>query len=741
MLDMRTIIVSNVITDIVSLIVMALLWRQTRKRFAGTGFFALDFVLQTTAFFLIILRGSIPDWLSIVLANTLVIAGAILGYMGLLRFVGKKSTQIHNYFLLVVFAFIHVYFTFWQSNLAARNANVAMGLLIICFQCAWLLLYRVETTMRQLTRDVGIVFCFYCLLSAIRIAEMFFHKHSTTDFFQSGGFDQFILTSHQMLLMLLTFSLVLMFNKRLFTDVKQQEEKFSKAFQSSPYAITITRMSDGQIIEVNDAFFNITGYQLADIQGKTTIGMHLWCREEDRALVVSELASKGKVHDSEFQFRKKAGETITGLFSAEIITINNEKCVLSSINDITERKLAEEALKESERQYRNLFENSPEGIFQSTTEGRLISANIALAKMFGYESSEEIIGAALNIDLQLYANPEERKKAVNILRETGYLKGFECQMCRKDGTTFWAVINAQFNEKQEGISCLEGFIIDINDRKQVEADILILNAELENMVAKRTNELRDSQLALLNIVEDLDASSRKLTRVNLELDVTNKELESFSYSVSHDLRAPLRGIDGFSQALLEDYSDKLDTTGKNYLERIRAGTQRMGLLIDDMLKLSRVTRAEFKRESVDLSKMVSEIILMVRQNNPARDVKVIIQKDIVVDGDSHLLEIAMTNLIDNAWKFTGKTKNASIEFGTERTDGKPVMFIRDNGVGFDMTYVDKLFGVFQRLHKADEFVGTGIGLATVKRIIIRHGGEIWAEGEVEKGATFFFTLS
>ena len=646
-----------------------------------------------------------------------------------------------NYFLLVVFAFIHVYFTFWQSNLAARNANVAMGLLIICFQCAWLLLYRVETTMRQLTRGVGIVFCFYCLLSAIRIAEMFFHKDSTTDFFQSGGFDQFILISHQMLLMLLTFSLVLMFNKRLFTDVKQQEEKFSKAFQSSPYAMTITRMSDGQIIEVNDAFFKITGYQLADIQGKTTIGMHLWCREEDRALVVSELASKGKVHDSEFQFRKKAGETITGLFSAEIIMVNNEKCVLSSINDITERKLAEKALKESERQYRNLFENSPEGIFQSTTEGRLINANIALAKMFGYESSEEIIGAVVNIDLQLYANPEERKKAVNILRETGYLKGFECQMCRKDGTTFWAVINAQFNEKREGISCLECFIIDINDRKQVEADILILNAELENMVAKRTDDLRNSQLALLNIVEDLNASSKKLTRVNMELDVTNKELESFSYSVSHDLRAPLRGIDGFSQALLEDYSDKLDTTGKNYLERIRAGTQRMGLLIDDMLKLSRVNRAELKRGSVDLSKMVSEIILMVRQNNPARDVKVIIQKDIVVDGDRHLLEIALTNLIDNAWKFTGKTKNASIEFGTERTDGKPVIFIRDNGVGFDMTYVDKLFGVFQRLHNADEFVGTGIGLATVKRIIIRHGGEVWAEGEIEKGATFFFTLS
>jgi light-regulated signal transduction histidine kinase (bacteriophytochrome) len=224
-------------------------------------------------------------------------------------------------------------------------------------------------------------------------------------------------------------------------------------------------------------------------------------------------------------------------------------------------------------------------------------------------------------------------------------------------------------------------------------------------------------------------------------EAANKELEAFSYSVSHDLRAPLRGMDGFSGALLEDYRDKLDATGINYLERIRAGTQRMGLLIDDMLKLSRINRSEFKRESVDLSKMVQGIILTFRKNNPTRDVEVSIQKDIIVEGDRRLLEVVMTNLIDNTWKFTGKTKNARIEFGTELKDGKPVMFIRDNGVGFDMTYVNKLFGAFQRLHTIAEFPGTGIGLATVQRVIHRHGGQVWAEGKVGKGATFYFTLS
>jgi Bacteriophytochrome (light-regulated signal transduction histidine kinase) len=261
--------------------------------------------------------------------------------------------------------------------------------------------------------------------------------------------------------------------------------------------------------------------------------------------------------------------------------------------------------------------------------------------------------------------------------------------------------------------------------------------------ARQIQRVLGKERIILLAIEDI-TEKKKLERVVVKArdtaEAANKELEAFSYSVSHDLRAPLRSIDGFSEALLEDYRDKLDATGKNYLERIRAGTQHMGSLIDDMLKLSQINRVEFKRESVDLSKMVQTILLTVRQNNPARNVKVSIQKDIIIDGDRHLLEIALTNLIDNAWKYTGKTKKARIEFGTLLKDGKPVMFIRDNGVGFDMSYVNKLFGAFQRLHTKDEFAGTGIGLATVKRIITRHGGGVWAEGEVGKGATFYFTL-
>jgi len=341
LLDMRTIVFSNVVTDIVCMLVILLLWHQSRKRFAGTGFWVFDYAFQTAALFLIILRGSIPDWMSMVLSNTLVIAGALLGYMGLERFVGKKNSQVHNYVLLAAFACVHTYFAFVQPNLAARNLNVSVGLLIICFQCMWLLVHRVEAGMRRLTLGVGMVFGAYCLVSIVRIVEFFTGTHAKSDYFQSGAFQSLILISYQMLFILLTYSLALMFNKRLLVEVKTQEEKFSKAFHSSPYAITLTRLSDGQIIEVNDGFVNITGYQYAEIMGKTMVGLQFWDKEEDRVVAVNELSKSGKVKGREFKFRKKSGELITGLFSAEIIPINNQEFVLSSISDITERKGAE----------------------------------------------------------------------------------------------------------------------------------------------------------------------------------------------------------------------------------------------------------------------------------------------------------------------------------------------------------------------------------------------------------------
>ncbi len=312
-------------------------------------------------------------------------------------------------------------------------------------------------------------------------------------------------------------------------------------------------------------------------------------------------------------------------------------------------------------------------------------------------------------------------------------------------------------------------LADFSDEKARLAGVqkAILNI-LEDSASEKV-WLEATQRATLNILEDFGAETQKVEQTNREmakeiaerkraeeallkakaatdaanqgLELVNKELEAFSYSVSHDLRAPLRSIDGFSQAVIEDYADRLDDQAKDYLNRVRAATQRMGHLIDDMLALARVTRAEMRRESVDLSTLAGDVLAALQKSEPDRRVECRIEPGLAAEGDAHLLRVVLDNLLGNAWKFTGKQARASIEFGARPQEtGGPAYFVRDNGAGFDMNYAGKLFGAFQRLHTSHEFPGTGVGLATVQRIVHRHGGRVWAEGAVGKGATFYFAL-
>lgn len=237
--------------------------------------------------------------------------------------------------------------------------------------------------------------------------------------------------------------------------------------------------------------------------------------------------------------------------------------------------------------------------------------------------------------------------------------------------------------------------------------------------------------------EQQQAALRRATEAAV---AANHELEAFSYSVAHDLRAPLRSIDGFSQALLEDYGDKLDEDGQDHLKRVRAAAQRMAQLIDDLLGLSRVTRAELHRTEVDLSAIAHETAEQLRKAQPDRGVRFLIADGLVASGDARLVSVLLENLIGNAWKFTAKRPSATIEVGSASVDGQVAFFVRDDGAGFDMAYAGKLFTAFQRLHSRTDFEGTGIGLATVLRIVRRHGGRVWAEGAVDRGATFWFTL-
>jgi signal transduction histidine kinase len=242
------------------------------------------------------------------------------------------------------------------------------------------------------------------------------------------------------------------------------------------------------------------------------------------------------------------------------------------------------------------------------------------------------------------------------------------------------------------------------------------------------------------MTRSLRESFEKIEQGNRELAALNSELEAFSFSVSHDLRAPLRVMDGFSQALQEDYGDKLDENGRGFLKRIRSATERMGQLIDDLLGLSKITRAALRPQRVDVSGLARETAASLQSDSPGREVRWQIDDGMTMSADRNLMRIAMQNLLENAWKYTGKTPGATIHVGVRMQDGRQVFFVADNGAGFDMAYADKLFDAFQRLHSAGEFPGTGIGLAIVQRVIRRHKGDIWAEARVGEGATFFFTV-
>ncbi len=354
------------------------------------------------------------------------------------------------------------------------------------------------------------------------------------------------------------------------------------------------------------------------------------------------------------------------------------------------------------------IENAEDQAFWMTEEGRFLYVNAAACRALAYTREELLQMSVPDID-PIY-QPGKFAEHWRDLQENGYAT-FETLHRSKDGRVYPVEIRANyviFDGKEYNCA----FATDISERKRIEEELHRAHDGLEKQVLQRT----------------------------AELEAANNELEAFTYSVSHDLRAPLRSINGFSRVIQEDYAEKLDAEGKNALERIVAATERMGQLIDDLLDLSRTARAEMRRERVNLSGNARRIAGRLREAQPEREVEFNISEDLAVDGDERLLAVVLENLLNNAWKFTEKTSHAVIEFGATQLDGAPSYFVRDNGAGFDMAYAGNLFSPFQRLHNVDQFPGTGIGLATVKRIVSRHGGRVWAEGEVGKGATFYFTL-
>lgn len=378
------------------------------------------------------------------------------------------------------------------------------------------------------------------------------------------------------------------------------------------------------------------------------------------------------------------------------------------LQDITERKSLEQKIADAFELNRKVITDSPIGIIIYDSDGRCVMANDATGRVTGLAITQ-ILTQNFNV-LKQFVDADVVRDGLEALR-SGKEKRREVLLYTPQQREIWVeMLFARImpGEKPHLILMMD----DITEKREAQEKLLNLNMELEERVTRRT----------------------------AALNAANKELEAFAYSISHDLRAPLRAINGFSVAVMEDYADKLDEKGVDYLKRIRASALRMSDLIDDLLVLSRITRDEMHLGHVNISDVVESAAEELRDREPNRKVEIKIQHGLGVKGDAKLLRLAMDNLLGNAWKFTSKTPEAKIEFGAEKVGDEMAFFLRDNGAGFDAGYKDILFLPFHRLHTNTEFEGSGIGLATVKRIITRHGGRIWGEGEVGKGAVFYFTI-
>jgi PAS domain S-box-containing protein len=500
--------------------------------------------------------------------------------------------------------------------------------------------------------------------------------------------------------------------KQVDRELSLSREMFSHVFQSNPTAVAISRAGDGRYLDVNPSHCRLFGWSREEAVGRSSVELGLWQNQAQRESWATELRKTGQLSNWPTEMRDRTGRRLNVAVTAEIFSIADEPVVLSFVSDYTDLRQAEAGLRQSEERFGQVFRASPVATIISRVEdGAYLDVNEAFTRLFGWERAEALATSALKIGI--WPDPAVRARWIATLRTEGSVRGFEANLLTRAGELRHCVVSAEFVDFGDEL-CVLSLIHDISDRHRAEDEVRRLNSELEERVLQRTMELTEA----------------------------NQELESFAYSISHDLRAPLRGIDGFSRLLQEEYEQRLDTHGREYLARVRRAAQRMGTLIDDLLELSRMTRQEMKRQPVDLSAICREVVASLRQEQPERAVEVSIEPGCTGEGDPQLLRVLVENLLGNAWKYTRTTPDARIEFGVERNQAEgDVFYVRDNGVGFDMAYASKLFSPFQRLHNPNEFEGSGIGLASVWRVVRRHGGQIRATAEIGHGATFRFTLS
>jgi PAS domain S-box-containing protein len=507
--------------------------------------------------------------------------------------------------------------------------------------------------------------------------------------------------------------------------LRESEQKFSIIYYKAPFAAALSRLPDGVIVDVNEAFELTFGFSKPEIVGKTSLELGINPDSQGRARIAADLQAQGAVHDLELTLMTKSGVTRVFLINIDLVSIGGQSYVFQTAQDITERKQTEAALQKAHADLelkvqkrtaalsqansllQALMDYVPDQIYFKDLQCRFIRNSRSQASLLGLNDPQEAIGKT---DFDFFPHAARAfAEEQEVMKSGKSLIDFEEWVVWPDGRESWVSTSKVPLRNLEGETIgIFGISRDITERKHAEQAIRELNSDLENQATK--------------------------------LQAANKELEAFSYSVSHDLRAPLRAIDGYTRILVEDYEALLDAEGKRVCSIISAEAGRMGQLIDDLLAFSRLGRKEMYSSNIDMKNLVVSVLndLIKAEDRERVDFK--IARLASVSADPSLMRQVWVNLLSNALKFTSKKERAVIEVGSKSSKEELIYFVRDTGAGFDMEYANKLFGVFQRLHSESEFEGTGVGLAIVQRIIRRHSGRVWAEGETDKGATFYFAL-
>ncbi len=488
--------------------------------------------------------------------------------------------------------------------------------------------------------------------------------------------------------------------------LRNSQEHLKLLFESAPDAYYLTD-ANGCFVDLNRASEELAGYQREELIGHSVLTSNL-IAPEDRSTIATLLQTSlsRAAGPREVTITRKDRRRVTVEVRTLPVRINGQTLVLGIARDITQRKWvnAQLALQST------ALMAAANAIVITDTNGTIVWLNAAFSRLTGYDSAEALGGTPRLLKSGVHDRSFYEHLWTTI--RAGHVWSGDLVNRRKDGTLYNEEMTITPVRQGDDITHFIAIKQDTTERKRAREEVERLYAHLEQRVVERT----------------------------AQLEAVNRELEAFAHSVSHDLRAPLRHIEGFSRALREEYAPQLDAQGQHYLDRIQAGTEHMGQLIQDLLSLARVTRAEMVVTRVHLSELVQSIAAELQRTQPNRRVEVTIAPGLVAAGDARLLRAALENLLANAWKYTSKHPTARIEFGTIEYQGRVAYFLRDDGAGFEMAHAGKLFVAFQRLHTAAEFEGTGIGLATVQRIIHRHRGHIWAEGAPEQGATFYFVL-